>query len=257
MGKCSETCCEGIPFSTHFGYIESHLFSFCDSRFALSDAANLDTFHEPRPSSACFDNTSPPSYPYTKAPSSYSMIIQLYLHSGQLDTSLSRAVRLHDDQQPWCRFGCPVLEDPHHIFTRCSHFASLRTSWAADLLSDITTILQTSSISSATRSFVLLHIQNLFWDSDIWPAQCSLYYLGALPPLFPPLIHQPQLHSCVAHECHTVSICLAAQIWASACRTFYSRLHPSPLRSSLTLPAMFSRILPPSPFYPSFSVSFT
>ena len=245
-----------IPFSTHFGYIESHLFSFCDSHFALSDAANLDTFHEPQPSSACFDNTSPPSYPYTKAPSSYSMIIQLYLRSGQLDTSLSRAVRLHDDQQPWCRFGCPVWEDPHHIFTRCSHFASLRTSRAADLLSNITTILQTSSISSATRSFVLLRVQNLFWDSDIWPARRSLYYLGALPPLFPPLVHQPQLHSRVAHECHTVSIHLAAQIWASARRTFYSRLHPSPLRSSLTLPAMFSRILPPSPSYPSFSVSF-
>ena len=82
-------------------------------------------------------------------------------------------------------------------------------------------------------------------------------YLGALPPLFPPLIQQPRLHSRVAQECHTVSIRLAAQIWASACRSFYSRIHPSsPARPSVTLPVMFSRILPPSPSYPSFSVSF-
>ena len=54
------------------------------------------------------------------------------------------------------------------------------------------------------------------------------------------------------------SIRLEAQIWATARRTFYSRLRPSssPLRSSHTLPAMFSRILLPSPSYPSFSVSF-
>ena len=248
-----------IPFSTHIGFIESHLFSFCDARFALSDAANLDTFHEPRPSTSCFDNTPPPSYPYTKAPSSYSMVIQLYLRSGQLDTSLSRAVRLRDDQQSWCRFGCPCWEDPHHIFIHCPHFTSLRTSRAADLLSNITTILQTPSISSATRSFVLHRVQNLFRDSDIWPARRSLYYLGALPPLFPPTTHHPQIHSRVAHECHMVSIRLAAQIWASARRIFFSHLFPNPSsrsRPSLTLPTMFSRILPPSPSYPRLSVSF-
>ena len=40
------------------------------------DAANLNTFHEPRTSSGCFDKL-PPSLPYVKASSLYSMTIQL------------------------------------------------------------------------------------------------------------------------------------------------------------------------------------
>lgn len=158
-----------VPYSTNFGFIENSLFSFCDSHLALSHAANLDTFHEPRPS-ACFNDTPPPSYPYTKAPSSYSMVVQLYLRSGQLDTLLSCAACLHDDHQPWCRFGCSYFEDPHHIFTTYHHFSSLQTSRALELHFNISTILQTSYLSSADRSFILARVQTLFSDSDIWPA---------------------------------------------------------------------------------------
>jgi hypothetical protein len=62
----------------------------------------------------------------------------------------------------------------------------------------------------------------------------------------------------LAHECHTFSIRLAGQIWASACCALFSKLHSStrPRLPTLTLPSFLSRILPPAPTYSSFSVSF-
>ena len=73
-------------------------------------------------------------------------------------------------------------------------------------------------------------------------------------------IHNPQLHTRISHECHTVSIRLAAQIWGTARSASFSKLHhdsSARSRSSLTLPTHLARILPPSPSYPSFSVSFS
>jgi hypothetical protein len=186
------------------------------------------------------------------------MVVQLYLRSGQLDTSISRASRLRDDQQPWCRFGCRFLEDPHHVFVNCPQFTSLRTDRASELRSNVARILTTSSISSIDRSFILERVHDLFQDSDAWPTGRSLFYLGILPVLFPRTFHHPQIRSRLAHECHITSIRLAAQIWASARRTFFSHLHPSPAAPlpNITLPSFFSRILSPSPTYSSFSISF-
>jgi hypothetical protein len=248
------------PFSSSHNYIESNLSSFCDNQLALLEASNLETIHEPHPSSHCFDNTSPPPYPYTKATSSYSMTVQLYLRSGQLDTSLSRANRLKLDQQPWCRFGCPFVEDPHHIFVTCPRFSSLRQSRTDDLHSNISTFLQTSAVDQTNRDLILDKISNLFSDSHIWPARRSLYYCGVLPPFFPPSLDQPRIHTRIAHECHLVSIRLAAQIWATARRMSYTNSHSSSsyVPPSITLPSLIARILPPSPSesYPSLSISF-
>ena len=247
-----------IPFSTTHGFIESSLFSFCDAQLSSLDAANLDTFHEPRPSLSCFDDISPPSYPYFKAPSSYSLTVQLYLRSGQLDTSLSRASRLKVDHQPWCRFGCPTFEDPHHIFISCPRFTSLRDVRASELISNVNRILESPLIPPAHRTSILDRIGNLFQDSDAWPAGRSLYYLGILPSFFPHTLHCHQIHTRLAHECHTVSIRLAAQIWAAARCESYSKSHPpTRSRSTVILPSLLAHILPPSPSYPSFSISFT
>ena len=57
-----------------------------------------------------------------------------------------------------------------------------------------------------------------------------------------------------------VSIRLAAQIWGTARSASFSKLHhdsSARSQSSLTLPTHLARILPPSPSYPSFSVSFS
>jgi hypothetical protein len=250
-----------IPFSSASGFIESNLFTFCDSQLSNLDASNLDTFHEPTPSFHCFDDIPPPPYPYVKASSSYSMVIQLYIRSGQLDTSFIRASRLKDDQQPWCRFGCPVFEDPHHTFVHCPHFSSLRALRISELNSNVASILQTSSVSLSDRTLILDRIGNLFQDSNVWPSRRSLYYLGVLPRFFPASLHQPQIHIRLANECHITSIRLAAQIWATArCHAYSTTFtHSSPTRTrlSITLPSHLARILPPSPSYPSFSVSFS
>jgi len=101
--------------------------SFIDSLLATAVATPLDTLHEPLPPLPLFDQSLPPSYPYIKAPSSYSAVVQLYTRSGQLDTALSLTTRLKDNNQPWCSFGCPSLEDAHHIFAQCPRFSPLRT----------------------------------------------------------------------------------------------------------------------------------
>ncbi|KJA14059.1 hypothetical protein HYPSUDRAFT_173712 [Hypholoma sublateritium FD-334 SS-4] len=249
------------PFSISLGYIESNLFSFADSRLSSIDAADLDTFHEPFPSLSCFDKVPAPAYPYTKAISSYSAVIQLYLRSGQLDTALSRSARLKDDQQPWCRLGCLAFEDPHHIFVECPQFNSLRLSRASELSSNITRILEASTTAPADRKFVHDRVQDLFLDSNMWPAGRSLFYLGVLPPLFPPMFEDLPLHTRIAHECHTASIRLAGQIWGAVRRRHFDHLSQNPrmtsTRTTLTLPSLLSHILPPNPSYPSFSVSFT
>ena len=160
----------------------------------------------------------------TKALSSYSAVIQLYLQSGQLDTSLSHLARLNDDQQPWCHFGCSMFEDPHHTFVNCLQFYSLRMLCASELYSTIDHLLQASSINPADQKFIQDQVRDLFLDSDIWPAQRSLFYLGLLPPLFPPMFNEPPIHTHIAHECHTTSIRLAGHIWAAA-RHHYFHQH--------------------------------
>ena|SRR5271154_1888930 len=82
-----------------------------------------------------------------------------------------------------------------------------------------------------------------------------------LPPLFPPTSDDPQLHTRIAHESHLVVIRLAGQIWGTARRICYSKHIQGPNipyhHSTITFPSFLSRILPPSPFYPSFSISFS
>ena len=71
-------------------------------------------------------HTSLPTYSYLQALSSFSALVQLYLRSGQLDTSLSLSRRL---SQPWCRFGCHAIEDSHqshHILIQCPRFDVFR-----------------------------------------------------------------------------------------------------------------------------------
>lgn len=63
-------------FSSSSGFIESSISSFVDTSLAKTLSQSLDTCHEPIPPLSLFDTNSPPSYPYTKAPSSYSAVVQ-------------------------------------------------------------------------------------------------------------------------------------------------------------------------------------
>ena len=178
-------------------------------------------------------------------------------HFSVTDTSQPSAERWCIQWHWWVchKITCCLFEDPHHIFTLCPHFTHLRTSRASDLHSHITLILPTSSVSPATRSFIVdrvIRVQSLFSDSDVWPAH-SLYYFGVSPPLFPLMLHQPQLYARVGQECHTSSIRPTTQfgLWLVAnglIHHSYSRLHlllPFSLPPSITLPAILSRILTP------------
>ena len=157
-------------------------------------------------------------------------------HFSVTDTSQPSAERWCIQWHWWVchKITCCLFEDPHHIFTLCPHFTHLRTSRASDLHSHITLILPTSSVSPATRSFIVdrvIRVQSLFSDSDVWPAH-SLYYFGVSPPLFPLMLHQPQLYARVGQECHTSSIRPTTQfgLWLVAnglTHHSYSRLHPS------------------------------
>ena len=156
-----------------------------------------------------------------------------------------------------------VLEDPHHTFVDCPQFTSLRILHTSELHLNIKRILQTLSLSMSDQAAILHKVEHLFLDSDTWPAQWSLFYLGMLLPLLPPRFQKLLIHTHIAHECHSTSICLAAQIWGAAhcanCGKIYNCLnHQLPQNhATLTLPSHLSHILPPSPSYPSFSISFT
>ena len=94
--------------------------------------------------------------------------------------------------------------------TVCPQFLS---SQALEFHSSIDRILQTTSVSSIDRSFILEQVDCLFQDSDAWPALRSLYYLGVLPSFFPRTLNQSQIHSHLAHECHVFSIRLVVHWW--------------------------------------------
>jgi hypothetical protein len=76
-------------FSPSHGFVESSISSFVDFSLARSASLSLDTCHQPLPPLPLFDNTPPPPYPYTKAASSHSAMVQLYARSGQLDSRYS------------------------------------------------------------------------------------------------------------------------------------------------------------------------
>ena len=144
-----------MTFSSSHGFIESSIFVYVDSLLAKAHAASLNSCHEPLPLLPLFDNTPPPTYPYTKSPSSYSAVIQLYARSGQLDTALLLSSRLNEGFQPWCRFGCQKIEDPHHIFVLCPNFTSLWRDYAQRLKSTTLAVLDTYHLPEQDISFII------------------------------------------------------------------------------------------------------
>ena len=122
-----------------------------------------------------------PDYLYICAISSYSAIIQLYIHTSQLDTALTRHNWLSDGSQPWCWFSCPVFEDPHHIFIHCPCFASLHAHSMQDLKDLTFTTLDTFSVTPAYHQLIISIVQGLFADTSVWPLRQSLFYHGILP----------------------------------------------------------------------------
>ena len=211
--------------------------------------------------SPLFDLTPPLSYSYLQALSSFSAVVQLYIRSGQLDTSLSLSRRLSNGAQLWCHFGCHAIEDPHHVFIHCPRFNDFRDSATSSVLSSSTTLLDASTLDSTNHQTILERARGIFHDSDTWPAHRSLYYISVLPNILTvePETRQPTvnhtLRTRLAHDWHTTSIRLAARIWSEAWR--HSRIQsslPRAPRKSISLPHLFQNMIPYT--YPSLYISF-
>jgi len=110
---------------TPFQFVDSHFPALLDSLLALGSFHDICVtpfytlspfFHGPLPS---------PPHPYICASSDFSAVVQLYARSAQLPTNIPLASRF-GDLSAFCCFGCPVLEDPHHIFVCCPTFQDFR-----------------------------------------------------------------------------------------------------------------------------------
>jgi hypothetical protein len=229
-------------FSFQLGFIESSISSFVDLSLAHLTSQSLDTCHQPLPPLPLFDITHPPPYPYIKAPSAYSAVVQLYAWSGQLDTRLSLSTRLKGTY-----LGCPVLEDAHHFFVHCPKISSLRTTYLKRLLDTIRDSLRLRTLSHEDRTFIFDQVHNLFFDSCLWPSNRTAYYLGILPSLVPSSRIGSRMHTRVAHLAHIVCLQLAVRIWGEArCQNFPPNRQRVPTDKAVLLPPRLARLFPSS-----------
>jgi hypothetical protein len=172
-----------MPFTMNLGFIQSDLLSFISSTYHSLFSTSLNTLHAPT-SLFLYNTTPPPAYPYLKALSAFSATLQLYLRSGQLDCALTLANHHFPvNAQPWCRFGCPALEDARHIFVVCPYFAPIRHNHQADISLQTANLLLDAAFSPTLKNRVQAIADSLFADSPLWPASRTYYFLGLTPPL--------------------------------------------------------------------------
>ena len=162
-----------------------------------------------------YDSFTPPPHPYLCASSTFSAAIQLYARSAQLPTNIPLASRF-GGRSTFCRYGCPALEDPHHVLVACPAFQGLLDKYPRLLISDTPHHLCGAALPAPIRSHTGHITTYLFWDDDSWPLGSSCFYLGLLPPLLPNPRQRPLPSSDahrvlvrVAHSCHISSTRLA------------------------------------------------
>jgi hypothetical protein len=103
--------------------------------------------------------------------------------ADQLDSASMLAKHMPVTSQPWCRFGCPVFETTHHIFTTCPRFSCLPENATQKLTSGVSTILHTFRTSPDDHPQMMSVVSNLFHDGNVLPTGHSLYYYGIIPVL--------------------------------------------------------------------------
>ncbi|KAJ7228423.1 hypothetical protein GGX14DRAFT_530225 [Mycena pura] len=103
-------------------WIESSMRTYLHKTRARQSSRTLGYGHQNRMTIDLYDPTPPYEFPYTHAFSAYSALVQLYARSGQLPTADLLYSR-----------GCEAIEDAHHIFVDCTHYASWRSKAAEEL----------------------------------------------------------------------------------------------------------------------------
>ncbi|KAK1229492.1 hypothetical protein PQX77_007442 [Marasmius sp. AFHP31] len=212
-------------FSSRHSYIESDPTAYISNILATKQA-NDRSF---RPAQTLMlplhDPTSPPAYPYTRALSAYSVTVQLYARSSQLDTKFTRFRRL-GDVEPWCSFGCTELETDHHIFAECPQFSSIRNQTTNRLTSSTESMVQKPlyALGKTDQDELIQLASRLFVDSDVWPTHRTRYYLGTLPDLTRAVSRISQrTRTAIAQLWHTEAIRLAGRIWGDYKRSTRSK----------------------------------
>ena len=139
----------------------------------------------------------------------------------------------------------------HHIFVQCHRFDAFRDNAISSILSSSATLLDASTLDPAHRQTILERARGPFYDSDTWPAQRSLYYIGVLPafptveaPIMGPWTNKTLLTR-LANDWHTISIRLAARIWSESRKHSRERNStPRAPRKLISLPSHLESILP-------------
>jgi hypothetical protein len=205
----------------HDGWVESNVRYFVDHFSAKSTADALALMPKHRMSTWLYDLHPPPTWIYLKASSAYTALVQLYARSGQLPTA-DGMYRKNATPSSVCRFGCPVTENPHHIFAVCGHFSEFRTKELASLIVSIKKRLDEAAIDHHHQLSIIQLAKCIFSDSDIfWPLHSTVFFLGQIPkiePLLSPLamnnsVNRSRLIHNIATDLHLSSVRLASRIF--------------------------------------------
>ncbi|KAG1785550.1 uncharacterized protein HD556DRAFT_1191868, partial [Suillus plorans] len=156
-------------FASGYGFGGNNLFFFLISRFEDSYALS-DSF---RPAQALtlalYDSHRLPDFPYTRASSSFSAVVQLYARSSQLDTTdLEVRHQRFRDTPPWCHFGCDACESVHDIFARCPAFLAICRAHGMQLCDETSSLLE-GKPADRVREVLERAAQRLFSDdAGLW-----------------------------------------------------------------------------------------
>jgi hypothetical protein len=222
------------PYTFHWehdGWIESNICYFVDHFAAKAVANKIALMPKHRMATWLYDPTPPPPWIYTKAPSAYTALVQLYARSGQL-ASAEGMFQKKAATSLLCRFGCPATENPHHIFVDCERYSELRTSALTAVMSSVQKRLVEAEVDPCHQNSVMNTVKYIFSDSkDVWPLQSSAYFLGQIPKIEPLLssramtssVDRSRLIHIIANDLHLSSTRLASRIYGDYQKEMTSR----------------------------------
>ncbi|KAG6876553.1 hypothetical protein C0992_012457 [Termitomyces sp. T32_za158] len=169
-------------FSIAHGWIESNTTHFVQN-LCYDSLITATTSRQPlHLNPLLYDANGIPPYLYLNASSAFSIVVQLYIRSHQLDTRKCLSTRLSNSGNPFCRMGCIAVEDIHHVFVSCPHFDHFRAEAITTVLNGTRKIMTTHIIPDHLHAHVLEGAAGLFSDGSVWPLGISYYYYGPLPP---------------------------------------------------------------------------
>lgn len=217
------------PYSIHSkstSFIESNVTTLIINH--LDQNTSLELSRSSLRMAAAFDGTHPPpAYPYTRAYSAFSALVQLQLRSGQLPTACILYARWMSPSMSCRRCGF-IRETTHHIFVDCPAFRHMRKEATKAMLAEVR---RTIMPMQADIWDAIVHASELiFCDGEMdgtWSLGHTRYYLGRVPDVFR-IAHAGDAANGSDLRCllirvdsawHLAGIRLAGRIWGDMCRS--------------------------------------